>query len=147
MKTRTRTTTRNDSESAARLRLVVTRLIRSIRQNGATGLTPSQISALATIEDVGAIRISDLAMRESVGAPVATRVVATLVDLGLLQRIDDATDARVCIIDLTPKGRRILKQLWSERTAGLSSRIENLSATDFALLRAALPVLETLAHD
>ena len=137
---------RTNSQTAARLRLVVSRLARAVRQHGAAGLTPSQLSALATIEEFGPIRISDLAAHESIGAPVATRVVASLEELGYLGRIDDATDRRACLIDLTKNGRRVLKELWSERTASLNSRIEKLSATEVALLQAALPVLEILAR-
>lgn len=136
-----------DSQTAARLRLIVTRLARAVRQHGAAGLTPSQISALATIESLGVIRISDLAARESLSAPVATRIVASIEEMGYLERIDDATDGRACLIRLTTKGQRVLKDLWNERTAGLTSRIEELSATDVALLRAALPVLEILAQE
>lgn len=136
-----------NSQTAARLRLVVTRLARAVRQHGAAGLTPSQLSALATIEDFGPIRVSDLAARESVSAPVATRVVASLEEFGYLERIDDSSDRRACLIKLTDDGRRILKELWSERTAGLNSRIEKLSATDVAFLQAALPVLEKLARE
>lgn len=136
-----------DSQTGARLRLVVGRLARAVRQHGAAGLTPSQLSALATVESTGPIRISDLAARESISAPVATRVVASLEELGYLERINDATDRRACLIDLTESGRRVLKELWSERTAVLNSKIEKLSSSDAAVLKAALPVLETLARD
>lgn len=136
-----------DSDTAARLRLVLGRLARAVRQHGASGLTPSQLSALATIEDFGPIRISDLATRESIGAPVATRVVASLEELGYLARIDDLTDGRACLIELTKNGQRVLKELRSQRIAGLTSRIEKLSSQDAALLQAALPVLEILARD
>jgi len=138
---------RTDPQSAARLRLVVTRLARTLRQHAAADLTPSQLSALATVEEYGPIRLSDLAARESVGAPVATRVVASLQELGYVERIDDVTDRRACLIELTDAGRRVLADLWSERTAGLNSRIERLTVGDAALLDAALPVLEALVRD
>jgi len=147
MTRRSVTRARTDFQTAARLRLVITRLARVVRQHGATGLTPSQLSALARIEDVGPIRISELANRESVGAPVATRIVATLEDLGYLVRLEDPVDKRACLIGLTENGHHILKQLWEEGTAGLNARIEQLSATDITLLHAALPVLEVLARD
>jgi DNA-binding MarR family transcriptional regulator len=138
---------RVDTQTAARLRLVVARLVRSVRQHGTTQLTPSQVSALSTIEDFGPIRMSDLATRECVGAPVATRVVASLQELGYVQRGEDQTDRRACFVRLTSQGRRILKQMAGERTAGLNVQIEKLSKADLALLQAALPVLEALARD
>ena len=147
MKRNSNVRARTDSQTAVRLRLVVARLARAIRQHGAANLTPSQLSALTTIEDYGPIRMSDLAARESVSAPVATRVVASLQELGYVERIEDSTDRRVCLIKLTRNGRGILNNLWRERTAGLNARIEALSALDVNLLQAALPVLEELVRE
>jgi DNA-binding MarR family transcriptional regulator len=138
---------RTDTQTAVRLRLVIARLARRVRQHGAAGLTPSQLSALATIEEFCPIRLCDLAGHECVGASVATRVVATLEELGYVERIADPTDRRAWLIDLTDAGHGILQDLWGERTAGLNSRIERLSTADVALLNAALPVLEALVRD
>jgi len=136
-----------DAEAAARLRLVVARLGRAVRQRAAAGLTPSQLSALATLEEHGPIRMSDLAGIESVGAPVATRVVDSLEKLGYVARVADPTDGRACLIELTNDGRDVLAELWTTREAVLSKRISRLSAADTALLASALPVLETLVRD
>jgi DNA-binding MarR family transcriptional regulator len=143
----TATITSTDAETAARLRLVISRLARAVRQHGAVGLTPSQISALATIEEFGPLRMSDLAGYELIGAPVATRVVATLQELGLVQRADGSTDGRVSLIELSDAGRQMLAGLWSERAAGLTARIERLQPEQVAVLTAALPVLERLVRD
>jgi DNA-binding MarR family transcriptional regulator len=145
--TRPTTTISTDAETAARLRLVISRLARAVRQHGAAGLTPSQISALATIEEFGPMRMSDLAGYELIGAPVATRVVATLQDLGLVQKAEGSTDGRVSLIELSAAGRETLNELWSERAAGLTARIERLQPEHVAVLIAALPVLETLVRD
>ena len=82
----TATVISTDAETAARLRLVISRLARAVRQHGSAGLTPSQISALATLEEFGPMRMSDFAAYELIGAPVASRVVALLHELGLVQR-------------------------------------------------------------
>jgi DNA-binding MarR family transcriptional regulator len=144
---RTTTVARTDAETAARLRLVVARLGRTVRQHAAAGLTPSQLSALATCEEHGPLRMSELATRESVGAPVATRVVDSLEKLGFLPRVSDETDRRACLIELTDAGRQILEQLWHARAAVLTRRIERLTPEQSATLVAALPVLETLVRD
>jgi DNA-binding MarR family transcriptional regulator len=136
-----------DAETAARLRLVISRLARAVRQHGAAGLTPSQISALATIEEFGPLRMSDLAGYELIGAPVATRVVASLQELGLVQKAHGSTDGRVSLIELSDAGREVLAELWNERAAGLTARIERLQPEQVAVLIAALPVLETLVRD
>ena len=147
MKPSTALLSKTQSQTAAELRLVIGRLIRSIRQHNAGGLTPSQVSALATIEEFGPIRLSDLASRDSVGAPVATRVTASLEDLGYIKRVQDSQDKRACLVELTPIGQRVLKSLWEERTNGINQRIQMLSKAEIATLNAALPVLDKLAKE
>ena len=136
---------KSQAHTAAELQLVIGRLVRSIRQHNAGGLTPSQVSALATIEEFGPIRISDLASRESVGAPVATRVTTSLEELGHIKRVIDLQDKRACLVELTPQGQKVLKNLWEERTSGINLRIQMLSKSEIARLHAALPILDKLA--
>lgn len=138
---------KSQAHTAAELRLVIGRLIRSIRQHNAGGLTPSQVSALATIEEFGPIRISDLASRESIGAPVATRVTASLEELNYIKRVQDSLDKRASLVELTSTGQKVLKNLWQERTIGLNQRIQMLSKSEIAALNAALPVLDKLAKE
>ena len=69
-------TTALHAEAAARLRVAITRLQRQLRQQSFGDLTLSQWSALVTIEMRGPMRIGDLAEREGVSAPTATRLVA-----------------------------------------------------------------------
>jgi DNA-binding MarR family transcriptional regulator len=134
-------------ETAARLRLILVRLVRTLRHQGSTALTPSQLSALATLEELGPLRISALAMVESVGAPVATRVVASLEEMGLLARTDDPDDKRACLVELTTLGLQTLLTVWGERTVGLGSRMDRLTPSERRKLEAALPALEKIARD
>lgn len=133
--------------SAARLRMTLVRLARAIRHHGDSGLTPSQLSALATVEEFGPMRISALAALESMGAPAATRVVASLEDLGLFERRADPQDGRASVVVLSALGSSTLARLWNERIIGLSSRLDRLSAKDRAAIDAALPALEKLVRD
>jgi DNA-binding MarR family transcriptional regulator len=133
--------------SAARLRMALVRLARTLRRHGDPRLTPTQISALATVEEYGPMRISTLASHESMGAPAATRAVASLEELRLFERKDDPDDKRACLVDLSDLGRTVLGDLWNERTIGLSSRLDRLSAKERAAIDAALPALEKLSRD
>ena len=111
------------------------------------GLAYALRQLAATIEEFGPSRMRDLAGHELIGAPVATRVVASLQDLGLVQKAHGSTDGRVSLIELSAAGRDTLAELWSERAAGLTARIERLLPEQVAVLTAALPVLETLVRD
>lgn len=110
-------------------------------------MTPSQVSALSTLEEFGAMRISAIAMYESLGAPAATRVVASLEDLELVRRTVDPDDKRASLIDLTELGRRTLSDLWRERTLDITVMLERLSPKERATIEAALPALEKIARD
>jgi DNA-binding MarR family transcriptional regulator len=134
-------------DTAARLRLVMFRLARALRHQGTTALSPSQVSALASVDEFGPLRISALATLESVGAPVATRIVASLEELDLLKRTDDPDDKRASLVELSGHGRDVLAALWSERTIGLSSRLELLSPAERNRLELALPALEKLSRE
>ncbi len=133
--------------TAARLRFILVRLARSLRREGESKLTASQVSALATVEEMGPLRISTLAAHESMDPSVATRVVAGLESQGLLERADDPDDKRASLIDLSEIGRVALSELWQERTVRLSARLERLTAKERRAIGAALPALEKLARD
>ena len=132
---------------AARLQLIVGRLMRTIRQHAAAGLSPSQVSALVTVDECGPLRISTLATRESLGAPAATRVVATLEEAGLVARCADPYDKRASLISLTESGNATLSALRRERTSGLGAQLDALSDGERRLLERALPVLEKISQD
>ena len=93
------------------------------------------------------MRISTLATYESLDPSVATRVVASLESQGLSERQDDPEDKRASVVGLSDVGRKALDEIWSERTIGLSSRLEHLTANERLCLEAALPVLEKLTRD
>lgn len=133
--------------SAARLRLALTRVLRALRRHGDSSLTPSQVSALSTLEEFGAMRISTIATYESLGAPAATRVVASLEELGLVTRANDPEDKRASLIELTKLGRATLSELWRERTLDINEMLERLNPKERAAIEAALPALEKIARD
>src|SRR5947209_15203163 len=98
------TANRSELELAARLRLAVTRLARRLRQQSGDGLTPSQNSALASIERNGPLTPSELAAIERIQRPTATRVLSGLADAGLITREIDPVDRRVARVRTTREG-------------------------------------------
>jgi DNA-binding MarR family transcriptional regulator len=132
---------------APELRLAVGRLARKVRLSETSGLTPSQLSALVTIDQIGRARLCDVATAEGVSAPTATRIVGAIEKLGLVARTDDADDRRATRVAVTPAGRAALRRIRTNRTAFLQQRLQRLDEHDLAVLRAALPVLTALAED
>ncbi|HVT22186.1 MAG TPA: MarR family transcriptional regulator [Mycobacteriales bacterium] len=132
------------AETAARLRVVIARLARQLRQHSPGGLTPSQWSALAMVDTHGPLRIGDLAEREGVSAPTATRVVASLEELGFLSRTTDPADRRTSYIALTDVGRDKIESMRRSQSTELVQRLSAMPAQDVRRLVDLLPVLESL---
>jgi len=140
-------TTSLHAEAAARLRVAITRLQRQLRQQALGDLTLSQWSALVTVEMHGPMRIGDLAEREGVSAPTATRLVASLEERSLLSRETDSADRRSSYVSVTPAGVEQLDWARKVRTAKLAQRLSTLDDTDIQRLLDVLPLLEALAAD
>jgi DNA-binding MarR family transcriptional regulator len=139
--------TNTDTEVAARLRLALTRLARRLRQESEAGITPSQLSALASVASLGPLTLGELAAVERVQPPTMTRVVAALEEGGLLARTVDAGDRRVARVDLTAAGRRLLDRNRTRKDLFLAARLRRLPPADRELLARAAGVLERLAED
>lgn len=138
----------SDVELAARLRLAITRTARRLRQEAGTDLSPSQLAALATIERHGPLAPSELAERERIRRPTATRVLSRLVEAGLVERIPDPADGRSAIVSVSSEGRALLRRLRRRKTAYLATRVRDLPPQDLSALARATEVLEAiLARD
>jgi DNA-binding MarR family transcriptional regulator len=133
-----------DDATASRLRLAVLRLARRLRQESPPGITPSQLSALASVDHLGPVAIGDLAAHENVQPPTISRIVGTLEGDGWVERIGDATDRRVALVRATPKARRELARIRRERNAYLARRLACLSPAELEAVLSALPALEKM---
>ncbi len=133
-----------DADNADRLQRIVARLGRVLRQPAGANLTLSQVSMLGTISKCDGSRLGALAAHESIGAPVATRVVASLEAMGFVMREADELDGRASRVHITGKGTRALQSLRRERAAALVARMQGLTANEREALSRALPVLERL---
>jgi DNA-binding MarR family transcriptional regulator len=129
---------------ATRLRFVIARTARRLRQEAGGGLTPSLNAALATVERHGPLTPSELADRERVQRPSITRVVAKLEAAELVGRTADPLDGRSSLIAVTPRGSALLKELRNRKDAFLAERLRRLPAEDRATLARAAELLEEL---
>jgi DNA-binding MarR family transcriptional regulator len=127
---------------AGHLRLTIARTARRLRQEAGVELSPTLTAALATIERHGPMTPSDLAARERIQRPTATRLLARLGESGLVDRTPDPQDGRSSLVAATPAGRELLLTMRSRKNAFLASRIERLDAADRATLERAAVILE-----
>ena len=132
---------------AARLRLSATRLARQLRQESDAGLSPSQLSALATIERHGSLTLGALAEQERVAPPSVTKVVAKLEAAGLVERQLDDADRRVAWVSTTPTGNARLAKIRQRKNEWLSAQIAQLDDAQRRRLADALDVLDALTAD
>ena len=129
---------------ADELGMAVTRLARQLRQQAGSDLTPTMRAAVGTIAGEGPLTLGELAAIEQVAPPTATKVVAKLEELGLVEREPDASDRRVVRVALSAAGRRWLDADRRRRHAWLAERIDALPRADRERLRDAVDVLEHL---
>jgi DNA-binding MarR family transcriptional regulator len=123
------------------------RLARRLRQQAPEGITPSQLSALATLEGNGPLTLTELATAERVRPPTMTRIVTALEEAGLVVRSVDKKDRRCNNLKLTGDGKRLITRARSRKTAYLAARIGALSDSDRATLTAATEILERFVKD
>lgn len=145
MRTKDRTATEIDMDTAARLRLVVMRLARRLRQQAESDASPTMLSAMATIER-GSLTLGELAEAERVQPPTMTRVVARLEELGLISRVPDPQDKRVARVSLSAEGRKLIARNRSRKTAYLAKRLRATNVAE-ADLSKAVEILETILNE
>jgi DNA-binding MarR family transcriptional regulator len=132
---------------AARLRMAVARLTRRLRRPGLGELTPSQLSALATISRCMPVRLCDVAAREGVSASTLSRLVDQLEERGMVMRVRDSRDARSSHVSVTADGARLLDDLRRNGTTLILQGLQALSDAERTAVLRALPALERLADE
>jgi DNA-binding MarR family transcriptional regulator len=130
------------TDLAHRLRPVLTRIARRMRQAASGDLSPTQGAALATIDCHGPLTPSELAARERIQRPTATRVLARLEEAGLVERTADPADRRSSLVTTSEDGRALLTAIRERKDAFLVERLDTLTAADLAALDRAADILE-----
>ncbi len=125
----------------------MTRLARRLRQQSPDGLSPSQTSALASIERNGPLTPSELASIERIQRPTATRVLGALLQAGLVTREADARDRRIARVKVTRAGAAVLKRGRSRKNAYLARRLQRLDTEQLEILERAATLIEGLIED
>jgi DNA-binding MarR family transcriptional regulator len=137
-----------DSGLASDLSLAVMRLARQLRfRRPHSPVSLSQLSALATLFNFGPMTPGALAIRERVRPPSMTRVIASLADLGFVDRVAHPDDGRQVLVSVSPVGAELLE---AERRASqewLAQRLETLGIAERDTLRGAADLILALVDE
>ena len=110
------------------------------------GLSLTAASTLHRLELTGACRLTELAGLEGVTQPAMTQLVSRLERGGLAQRRTDPQDGRVCLVEITDRGREVMRRRREARNLRLNDLLATLDGDDRAAIAAALPALHRLTE-
>jgi DNA-binding MarR family transcriptional regulator len=138
---------KSNDDVARELVIAAVRLVRWLRAaDESQALTRLQTSALGAIIYSGGISPSALADLERVHRPTMTRVIAELVERGLITREKDPQDARGAILRVTDTGLEIWQRGQARTVAPLVERIAALPPREREDLERLLPIFLEVAE-
>ncbi len=82
-----------------------------------------------------------LAAKERVQPPSMTRVIASLSDLGLVDRTPHPTDGRQIIVSLSSTGNALIADEASAREAWMTDKLSGLDPEQLRVLRDAVAII------
>ncbi len=117
-----------DSRLSSDLSLAVIRLARQLRfRRPDSPVSLSQLSALATVAKEGPMTPGALAIRERVRPPSMTRVIASLVDLGFVDRTAHPADRRQVLVSVSRAGADLIEAERKASREWLQQRLDALT--------------------
>jgi DNA-binding MarR family transcriptional regulator len=134
------------SADAVTLRVSIARIYRYLRLRAGSDITPSQSSVLFRIESSEPVRMGVLAQLERITPATLSKVVDSLVNLGLIERYPDPLDGRVTLLRLSADGRSMVTAQRIASTQLLESALKKLTPAQQRSLGRALPALESLSE-
>ena len=129
---------------ADRLRPTLLQIARELRRERIAGVSPHQVSLLASIKHAPGVTVGELAAEERVSTAAMSKRVSRLERDGLVARTQSESDRRRVGLTLTEEGQRVLRRVRSRRTAWLASRLGALTPAELAAVGAAADPLARL---
>jgi DNA-binding MarR family transcriptional regulator len=137
-----------DARLSSDLSLAVVRLARQLRfRRPESPVSLSQLSALATMAKQGPMTPGALAIRERVRPPSMTRVVASLAELGFVERSAHPDDGRQVLVSVSAAGQELIE---AERRASrewLQQRLAELRPDQRETLSAAAELMLEIVNE
>jgi DNA-binding MarR family transcriptional regulator len=135
-------------QTAMRLHAAALHLLIFLRkEDEASGVTPSRLSALSIIVFEGPIAPGDVARIQQVKAPTMTRLVAALEKQGLIRRVADPGDGRAAKLSATRKGKDLMQAARMRRLVRLGGALEKIDSRKIARLAEALPIFDEIVRN
>lgn len=137
-----------DSRLSSDLSLAVIRLARQLRfRRPDSPVSLSQLSALATVAKEGPMTPGALAIRERVRPPSMTRVIASLVDLGFIDRTAHPDDRRQVLVSVSPAGVELIEAERKASREWLQQRLAELTPAQRQTLREAADLMLAIVDE
>jgi DNA-binding MarR family transcriptional regulator len=138
----------SDARLASDLSLAVMRLARQLRfRNPSSPVSLSQLSAMTTLLNEGAMTPGALAIRERVRPPSMTRVIASLADMGFVERAPHPVDGRQVLVTVSASGAELVKAARRARQEWLGERLATLDSGKRDVLRNAADLMLALVDE
>ncbi len=133
--------------AADRLHSAAIHLLRRLRiRDAESGIGPAQLSALSVLVFAGPRSLGELAEAEQVKPPTMSRIVAALVEAGLVRSGVSGEDRRRRRLEATAKGTSVLRAGRRRRVESLARAMRGLSADQRELLEEAAGMIEELSR-
>ena len=137
-----------DATLASDLSLAVVRLARQLRfRRPDSPVSLSQLSALATLAKEGPMTPGALAIRERVRPPSMTRVIASMVELGFVDRCAHPDDGRQVLVSVSSAGTELIEIERRASREWLQQRLAEFSPEDRRTLVAAADLMAAIVDE
>jgi len=137
-----------DARLASDLSLAVVRLARQLRfRRPDSPVSLSQLSALATLAKEGPMTPGALAVRERVRPPSMTRVIASLAELGFVDRCAHPDDGRQVLVSVSPSGSELIEVERRASREWLQQRLAEFNPEQRKVLVAAADLMSVIVDE
>lgn len=133
----------NNSSVADELLRAAGALSRWASTQAGLGVPSGVLRLLAIVEELGPIRVGDLALADHTTQPAVTRQVGRLTSLGWIERSVDPADARATLVAITDAGREALAHARRARGEAVDRLLEEVGV-DAVRVRDAAQLLDQL---
>jgi DNA-binding MarR family transcriptional regulator len=137
----------NIDQLAIELLVLSARFARLASRESTSTIPRALWRTLAQLDELGPLRVSELAAASHVSQPTATSLVQRLGERGWVERRPDPDDARAVRVRISRAGRRALQQNRTVAAAAVRGRLERLDDANRKALADGLAALRLVLAD